>query len=196
MKKLLFWALLLVSAITCQAAKKASPIANVQSVNFYGVDYSKCHTFGIEGDAKEIAKTLANINDLFVNESKKYDVTKFTKKKVAVIDINVGKTLSEGINADELATNSTSNKVSDEDVANTVKNLTLNETSGTGLILVGEYLSKQKAEGTYQVVFFDIASRNIVAKWQATGKAGGFGLRNFWAKSVYLVMDAIKTYKE
>lgn len=195
MKKIILWVLLFVSAITCQAAKK-SPIANINSVNFYGVDYSNCRTFGVEGGSENVAKTLANINNLFVSEAKKYDVEKFTKKKVNVVDISVGRTISEGVDADALATNEQGNVVSDEAVENAIKNLNLKENSGIGLILVGEYLSKPKAEGTYQVVFFDVASRNIVAKWRATGKGGGFGLRNYWAKSVYLVMESIKSYKE
>ncbi|MBP3717642.1 MAG: hypothetical protein J6I79_09135 [Paludibacteraceae bacterium] len=32
---------------------------------------------------------------------------------------------------------------------------------------------------------FHIATREIVEKWEAEGEPGGFGLRNYWAKSVY-----------
>lgn len=196
MKKIFLGMLLFFCSCVCFAAKKSSPIAKVSTINFYGVDYTKCRAAGLEGTPEQISKALTNINDLFVTEAKKYDVAKMTKKKVGVVDTKVAAAMCENMNADSLLIQSTGNKLSSEVVESTIKNLNLKETKGTGLLLIGEYLNKSKSEGSYRVVFFDIESRSIIAQWEATGKAGGFGLRNFWAKSVYLVMDAIKSYKE
>ena len=52
-------------------------------------------------------------------------------------------------------------------------------------MIFADFLNKKKQVGIYQYVFFDIASREIVETWEATGEAGGFGFRNYWAKSVY-----------
>ena len=46
------------------------------------------------------------------------------------------------------------------------------------------------------MVFFDIKSRNIVSSFKLTGAASGFGLRNYWAGSVYDAMKKVKKYKQ
>jgi len=38
------------------------------------------------------------------------------------------------------------------------------------------------------LIAFDIATRKILSKREVSGKAGGFGLRNYWAGSVYNII--------
>lgn len=196
MKKIFLSMLLIAGALTSQAAKKTSPIADVKEVNFYGIDYSKCQTTEVSDNPDETVKALSAINHLFVSEPKKFNIERFTQKKSGVIDVSVGTNLTESMKVDSLNALAGNHRVTDAEVESTIKGLELKETSGTGLILIGECLNKIKTEGTYRIVFFDIASRNIIADWEETGKAGGFGLRNYWAKTVFTVMDGIKNKKQ
>ncbi len=42
------------------------------------------------------------------------------------------------------------------------------------------------------VTFFDIASKTVLLTEKMSGKAGGAGFRNYWARAYYNVMDKIQ----
>ena len=45
------------------------------------------------------------------------------------------------------------------------------------------------------LLFFDIATRDILQKREVKGYAEGFGLRNYWARTVYNIIKRTKIYK-
>lgn len=51
---------------------------------------------------------------------------------------------------------------------------------------------ERKALGTIDLVFFDIASGNVLMAKRMQGIATGSGLRTYWAKPVYEVMKQSK----
>ena len=67
-----------------------------------------------------------------------------------------------------------------------MKALPLKEAEGTRLIFVAKPLNKGRNQGIYHIVFFDVASREILDTWRATGKARGFGLCSYRAGSIYM----------
>ena len=83
--------------------------------------------------------------------------------------------------------------VSTDDIREMVKNYELPHTNGTGVVFIAQTLDKRKAEATYAVVFFDVATRRLISLDIMSGKAGGAGLRNYWANSVY---DVLKHWKK
>ncbi len=76
-----------------------------------------------------------------------------------------------------------------DEVADMVRRYELQEMEGTGLVIIGELLDKSTYMGTFIVIYFDIASREVLHGQGMTGKARGFGLRNYWAGALY---DALK----
>ncbi len=58
------------------------------------------------------------------------------------------------------------------------------------LLFVAENLHKVDQTGSYYVVFFDMASKEIIDSEHKVGKASGIGFRNYWAGSIYNVMKA------
>jgi hypothetical protein len=42
---------------------------------------------------------------------------------------------------------------------------------------------------------FDIATRDIVAEEEVVGYAGGFGLKNYWARTVFNILKSTR-YKK
>ena len=54
-----------------------------------------------------------------------------------------------------------------------------------GLVLVATTLDKGNGLGYYTAVLFDPATHEIITQMDMVGKPGGFGLRNYWAGSVY-----------
>ena len=58
-----------------------------------------------------------------------------------------------------------------------------------GLVIIAKLLNKAEAYGSYQVVFFNTDTKEIIQDWATGGKARGFGLRNYWAGSIYKVIN-------
>ena len=53
-------------------------------------------------------------------------------------------------------------------------------------------LRQQGCWTLYDLVVFDIASREVIMHKMVAGEARGFGLRNYWAGSIYDIIKANK----
>lgn len=183
--KFLIATLFSIVTLTCFAKGGKQDVSVVDSYVFYGVNFSKCHTFGWGQNPEQTLGALSEINGLFISEMDKYDIRKFLKKNVDNMDVDVS--VKQTLNRDPktLETYNETERLSVDTIKNVIKGLELKENKGYGLMIFADFLNKKKQVGIYQYVFFDIASREIVETWEATGEAGGFGFRNYWAKSVY-----------
>ncbi len=63
--------------------------------------------------------------------------------------------------------------------------------NGIGLVFIVESFNKNDARGYVWVTFFDLSNKEVLFTEKLSGKAGGFGFRNYWAKSYYNVMAEI-----
>ena len=59
-------------------------------------------------------------------------------------------------------------------------------------MLVALLLDKPSAKALYEMVIFDIATREVRCIERVEGHAGGFGLRNFWANTI---REVLKTWR-
>ena len=201
MKKLLLSVLMIasvaVSANAQKTAKKKSPIANIESISFYGVDFSQGKVYGATDEPDKLKKAYEDINNLFVTEASKYNIEELTGKKVNNTNIKAVSSSNSSIPADNVKTTNSGYSINDQNVATALKNLKIDlGDSGTGLVVVVHQLNKSSQVGTFQMVFFDIKSRNVVTSFKLTGAASGFVLRYYWAASVYDAMKKIKKSKQ
>ena len=60
-----------------------------------------------------------------------------------------------------------------------------NGSGNKGLVLIATTLDKGNGIGYYTAVLFDPATQEVLLQMDMAGKPGGFGLRNYWAGSVY-----------
>jgi hypothetical protein len=88
-----------------------------------------------------------------------------------------------------------SNIYDEPNTAEIVRNYELPQTEGTGIVMIANFLDKPNARATYDIVVFDIATRKILQEKEVIGEAGGFGLRNYWARTVYNIIEKTKLYK-
>lgn len=176
MKKKVLFSLLLLFSIFIANAK------STESVYVYGIDYSSVKVYGAEESVEQFKNAFEDINLLIMNEAKKYDFTDIVgennKLKLEMIlnstkecDFSNIKTLDKDIEP--------------VDIAKKIKNYPIKETSGKGFIIIATLLDKSTNKATYKVVLFDVETREILKEAEFISKAGGFGLRNFWAKTIY-----------
>jgi hypothetical protein len=171
-------------------------------VTYLGIDFSQARLIGdaeaIAGDFKE--KHFPGINQVVINEPKKYDIAKALKRSTVSTDIAVTETINSKIEADKIKSSSSAeeNRLDAAAIANIVSSYDLSGKSGIGLVFIVENLNKTSAKGSMYVTFIDMASKKVLFTERMSGKAGGFGNKNYWAKTVYGVIEQIEKskYKE
>ena len=193
MKKQLL--LIPVLAIALFAFKNASPDNDTllsSELVWCGFDFSHVKCIGSDGftNADDVKNRFFDAwNDLVINEGEKYDIKKFYGKESQINDLSVVSERNEIPEADEL--------VIDEPYAfeegqleNIIGQYELSEAQeGLGLVYVIESLNKTAQHAVVNVVFFDIASNEILWTKRYETKPGGFGLRNYWAASFRKAME-------
>ena len=191
MKKLLLVVLCLSAGLVSFGQNKEVQ-KQIKDVKFFGVDYSLAKVYGSDETLGQFIDAFARINGLFITESNKYNVAKYFKKKVTETLISQIQDINDNITDDSLFGGTASYKITDDMLENHIKSLPLSATDGTGLVFVTELMNKSYKQASYHIVFFDIASREILDSWNAIGKAKGFGLRNYWAGSIFNVLENVK----
>ena len=86
MKKLILF-LFLSTSLFCFGQGK-SALKDIQSIKFYGVDYSQAKVFGADESPIQFKDAFRRINELFITEAKKYNVGKQLKKEVTEISLD------------------------------------------------------------------------------------------------------------
>lgn len=187
---------ILVFLATCFVAEAQSDIAEVQEVTYYGVDFSKVKIFRGKETPEEFQKAFKAINDLTLHEDKKYNFEKFFKKDLNTASFETVDARNAAHQPEMLPRKMSSKQLAEvrltpEDVKEVISSYGKG-TAGVGVVIIAVLLNKDKPEAKYEVVFFDQMTQNVIFEKEVVGKAGGAGLRNFWANSVY---DAVKGWK-
>ena len=174
-------------------------IRQANSIVWFGLDFSKAQLIGSEGftdpvDIKE--RFFDKWNRLIIDEADKYNFRRTFQKESLEYDLSVVEERNKMPEADELVINS-EYSLSQEEAEAVVSQYRSSEfTEGLGLVFVIESFNKPEQKGHMWVTFFDIATHEIVLIKKYSGEAGGFGLRNYWARSVYEVIEQLeKGYK-
>ena len=165
----------------------------ITSITFYGVDYSLVRVYGASESPTQFRTAFAAINDLFITEPKKYDISKFTGKKLNEISLDAVSEVNHKINLHDLVTTTPDYTLDATQITQAVRRLPIKKgAEGTGAVVVAQLLNKADHRGTYELVYFDVATREIIDGITLSGKAGGFGLRNFWAGSLYKALKDLR----
>jgi hypothetical protein len=137
-----------------------------------------------------ILKYIPAINSLMIQEPHKYDMNETFDKTKFKTDISVTDKINATMTTDSFQVYSSNSiaPLSDIKLAEMVKRYNLADKSGVGLVFIAESLDKPNALGTFHAVFFLMPDGNIIMNQKYSGKAMGFGMRNFWASSFYRIL--------
>lgn len=156
-----------------------------------GIDFSEARFVGSQGfndRDKLVSYYLDQWNLLMINEPDKYDFAKAYKKESQKSDLSVVNRRNEldgpeGIVIDE------SYELESGKIEGIIKDYDLEKyQEGVGLAYIVSSFDKIKQRGHTYVVFFDIATKEILWSKLITSKAMGFGFRNYWAGAIYGAM--------
>ena len=172
-------------------------------VLYLGIDFSRSRLLDV-GNADDIRNRLyGSINDLVVDEPKKFDLKGAFRKSSINHDFNtVIKNNTKANLNDILSTNSSDfNRFKESDIADMVKSLDLSGKDGVGLLFVMEAMRKVEKKGDVAiwVTLVDMKTKKVLMTERMVAEAkAGFGFRNYWASAIKELIDEIdkKKYKE
>ena len=167
-------------------------ITSINEINIYGVDFSKAVVFGATETPEDIINGLDGINPLLHAEASKYNFGKYLKKNVVAYYTQTAQKNNEEIDPDKLFSNKRENELSQQDIQSLVNKLESKSRDKTGVLFIAEVLDKPNKKATYTVVFFDEETQEIIYSKQVTGRAQGFGIRNYWARSIFEILKRWK----
>lgn len=201
MKRNVLAILVLLIANTLQA-QTASDLfsSNDIKVSWLGIDFSHTKLIGafdqIGGAFEQSPGSVKNEyfpawNKLIINEPKKYDVNGMLRKDNVRYDIDMLMKINamtplgdiEGYNAPDYGI---------DDLKKFVSAYDLGGKTGLGVVFINECLNKGKEEAIFHVIVLNLATKEILIHERVVGKPQGFGLRNYWAGSIYSVIKQVK----
>lgn len=179
MKKIsLLTLVMLLFLLQVQPAKASDPMT------FYGVDYSLVKVYGADESPTDLISAFDAINNLFITEFKKYNPEKAFKTKNMNMSLAMVRKKINSIDPEKLKIDSNRYEFNENDIRKLIRSYNTGADEGVGAVLVGVLLDKGENQGTYRAVTFDIRTKQIISNKLVSGQAKGFGLRNFWARSV------------
>lgn len=193
------------SAFSVIAQTKADIFSGSSDITWLGIDFTQTKFIGSATqfkDAGEITnsefrdKYIPSWNQLFINEQKKYDVAKAVKRSEVKYAMDVTEKANNAIKGNFFSDNPNDYKKLDEQkIANLVKGYDFQGKTGIGLLFFIDGMSKSKDEASGWITFVDMKSKNVLLTQYTTGKAGGFGFKNYWAKSFHNMLKATEKMK-
>lgn len=187
MKRLIGLAFALMVTYTAMAQ---TDVVSVPRIDYYGIDFSLARVYGASESKEQFQRTFNAINELVIHEYSKYNIGKAFKKEDVETLLEVTVKNNDAIDPSTIFTYDKRYELSNEQLISLVKQYDIKPHYKVGLVIVAGILNKSANYGGYTVVFFDTDSRDILLTKYVTGIPGGFGLRNYWARSVYNILKS------
>jgi hypothetical protein len=184
--------LIAISMSGSQAQTPTDVLAHGSSVTFFGVDFSKCKGVMLGATAEEMRdKYFPAINNLLIVEVDKYNVKKALFKSEVISDPREVNRLNMTIDIQKFSVYSISEipPLDSNTIAKVVHSYNLKDNKGIGLVFVAESLDKTKEIGTYYLVYFSMPEGKVILSEKVHGSPGGFGVRNFWARTISNILQ-------
>ncbi|WPP48779.1 hypothetical protein [Catalinimonas niigatensis] len=183
------------------AMKEPDPkVFSTPTLVWCGLDFSQVKCIGPAGfsEPDEIKNRYFDAwNNLVLAESDKYNVQEFYMKGKQENDLSVVTERNEIPEVEGLVIND-DYALEEGKVEQMISEYDLEDhDEGLGLVYIVEALNKNEKKAAIYVVFFDIASKDILWQQKYNESAGGFGFRNYWAGAIHKTMEASeKDYKK
>ena len=158
-----------------------------------GVDFSTVQIYKTKETAQQFSDAFVAINAIFASEADKYNFSKLSSKQCVLYTYPTDNLIKNIDWQNAMNSNGIPQRCSVESM---VKNYELPHKEGIGLVFIAWLLDKSRATAHYEVVYFDIKTRRIIFSTTVMSEAGGSSLRNYWANSIYNVIEKKELRKQ
>ena len=155
-----------------------------------GVDFSEVRYFGDEKDAVEgeaIKSVFDRINNLIVSEADKYNLERAFHNKMISTEIEAVAKVNDATDDTQILSEDKSDysRMNPTFIQQMVKRYDVDTKQGVGVVFIVEAMDKAKPEAAIWVTYIRMSDQSVLLTKRLEEKAGGFGLRNFWAKAIF-----------
>lgn len=192
MKRIL---LLFVAAVTCWnlSAQNKLNLSGISSLTNYGIDYTLAKVYGGNETAHQYWTTYADINELFIEKPKMYDIGKRLGIPIELTSLEAVNEVNKKINPDRIKTEDIEYMPTQEQIVEALKKLPISSYEEKyGIVMFCLFMNNKKDLATYQFVVFNTKTRDIIEQWTNSGNAFGLNLKAYWGYSVYSALKKIK----
>lgn len=166
-----------------------------KKTTWLGLDFSELRILGDAGaDVWEIKdRYFESMNDLVLNETEKYNVAKTFRRSNISFDLSSVRKANAKVDVDKMKTYNSEDlqRVTPEQIQKMVSAYTLSDKTGYGIVFIVDGFNKTAQNASMYVTIIDMASQKVLLTKRMTGKAMGFGFRNYWARTIYEVLKSI-----
>ena len=166
-------------------------ISSVKKVNFFGVDFSHANLYAFEETPEVIQTGLERINNLFINERKKFDICKHYKIKSVEYCLETTNINNVKLPVEKTYSNPKYTELSNKQIKAIISELNC-DSDDCGLVFIAENLNKPDKKAIFIIVFFDGRTKDIIYSKRASAKPTGFGVRNYWAGAINSIIKKWK----
>jgi hypothetical protein len=161
---------------------------------WFGIDYSKVKLIGVRSHFSDLldiqSRLFRSWNELFLVESEKYDLEKAFRTNDVKYQMDKAIDRSNSREMDGIV-QTDPYKIEEGEVLDLLKEYTDPSVHATGALFVMETLDKLGERSTMWLAVFDISTGEVLHLERYSGKAGGFGFRNYWARCFYNVVKTL-----
>jgi hypothetical protein len=198
--KCLFLSMMLgISFFVSNAQDTKKVFASDVPIVYLGIDFTPVKVINDVATTPTDIKNrhFEGINQVVIAETKKYDWQKALDKSNLSNDLSIVSARNEKVDETKISSTSTADesRLKADDIKKIISNYNFDGKKGVGLVLIMEALSKTSENGAMWVTFIDMNSKKVLLTERMVGKAQGFGFRNFYAYTVYKVIQDIKKNK-
>lgn len=196
MKKLILFFILITKISNSQTTTDLFKTSDVK-ISWLGVDFSHVKLIGNfaqffnageKSSAQIRDKYFREWNEIIMAEPKKYDVAGMFRKGDVFYDVQDIFKINAKAPLEEMESYNTP-KYSIQEITAFVNQYDTSNKDGIGLLFIAETLNKNADEAYFHFVAINMKTKEILIHERLLSKPRGFGLRNFWAGSIY---DTIK----
>ena len=171
-------------------------------VSWLGIDFSHVKLIGNFAEFFNAGeKSSQQIRDLYfprwnmiiLTEPEKYDIKGMLRKPEIYYDIDMITEINAQTSLEGIESYNTQ-KFTDENIRSFVSQYYLEGKEGLGVLFIAECLNKNASEAWFHFVAINMKTKKVLLHERLRGEPEGFGLRNFWANSVYKIINDIKYY--
>lgn len=186
------------SAVLFEAG--AQPLNNIfdrdEKLVWLGLDFTAARFVGdLRGWGSELHThhIVNSLNNLMIKESRKFDMADALNRRRIDNEIETTIDHNRQLNLENAIDERLHGHFLDHhDIQQVVNTYDFKGLTGTGVIFIVEAFNKPAMEAAVWVTFVDLETKQILFSRKMIEEPVGFGVRNFWAGSIYKIMKQIK----
>jgi hypothetical protein len=179
-----------------QAQSKSDVFDKTIPVKFLGIDFSGAYLVAPKDtwQVDAVEAWMQSVNDLMLQEPAKFRVANAIGRTSVENHIEIANARNALLNTEELLVfdNQNLNLLKEKDIALIINEYDFKGLSGIGVMFNVESFNKFTGFGNVWVTFINLNTRQVLFTELMQGRARGFGLRNYWAYTIFEIIKKME----